>query len=155
MTNTTTDTATKITLRGKTGWKTLGNSIKATIGVTSTTLQTAGHAYTKVLEVGLDAVPGEAGVLIAGNATKKGLKGLVSSVKSNEPTEAAINSIYYAKENFMGNTAYVTWAQELSKEDTADLEEALDAGLKGKDIEEALENGGPDKAMELVAATIA
>ncbi len=140
LTNTTNNpTEAKITLRAKTGWGTLANSIKATIGATSTAAQTIGHAYTKTLEIGLDAIPGEAGTLIAENARKKGLNGLTASIKSNEATAAAIDSIYYAKEEFLGNTAYTAWAKTLEGEDKSDLREALQKGLTTKALEEALE----------------
>ena len=144
LTNTNTNTPTtpateNITLRGKTGWGTLANTLRATIGAASTAAQTAGHAYTKTLEITLDAIPGEAGTLIAANARKKGLAGAKASILSNEATAAAIDSIYYAKEEFLGNTAYAEWAKALNTEDTADLKDALQKGLTTKALEEALE----------------
>ena len=108
-------------MRGKTGWGTLRNTFNATLGSLSTTAQTAGHAYTKTLEITLDAIPGEAGALIATNARKAGLKGLTSSIKSNESTAAAIDSIYYTGQSVMGNTAYAEWAKGLTGDDKDDL----------------------------------
>ncbi len=131
-------TEAKITLRGKTGWGTLANSLRATIGGISTAAQTTGHAYTKTLEITLEAIPGEAGALIAENARKKGIKGWTASFKSNEATEAAIDSIYYAKEDLFGNTAYTEWAKGLDEDAKDDLDNALKNGLETKTIEEAL-----------------
>ena len=151
-----TPTTEKITLRGKTGWGTLRNTFNATLGSLSTTAQTAGHAYTKTLEITLDAIPGEAGALIATNARKAGLKGLTSSIKSNESTAAAIDSIYYTGQSVMGNTAYAEWAKGLDAENTADLKEALIKGLTGKEIEEALaEDPKGDTAIAMINAKLA
>ncbi len=156
MTNTTNNPTTEanITLRGKTGWGTLANSLRATIGAISTTAQTTGHAYTKTLEIGLDAIPGEAGALIAENARKKGIKGWTASIKSNEATEAAIDSIYYTTQKFIGNEAFANFAEGLGRIGRARLDTAKINGLEIKDIEAALEEGGEEAALTLIASKL-
>ena len=131
---------TTVSLRGKTGWKTLGNAFKATIGIASTTVQTAGHGYTKALEMGLDMVPGDTGKVIAKTALRKGLGGYTGSIKSNEATEAAIDSIYYAKESLFGHTKeYATWFKSLTADQKEDLKDALeDDKITIDQIEKAL-----------------
>ena len=149
-------TATTITLRGANGWRTTGTAIKATIAIASTTTQTLAHGYAKGLELTLNAIPGEAGQMIAQTAKQKGLKGLKNSILSNDATNAAIDSIYYAKEALMGNTAYTEWAKGLNRGAKAELEEALTNGLTTSQIEEALAADPTGAAaLALIAAALA
>lgn len=131
MTTATTETnQNDISLRGKSGWSTMGTTIKATIGVLSTTLQTASHGYSKGLEVALETLPDQVGQSIAKDAKRKGLKGITASIKSNDATNAAIDSIYYAKEALLGhNVEYTKWYEaqtpKLQEQATAALDEDL------------------------------
>ena len=137
-----------ISLRGKTGWSTFGNTLLALAGGTSTGFQIAGHGITKGTEISLGALPTAVGQAIATNAKKKGLSGIKSSLLSNEATKEGIDSIYYGKENFLGRTrAYTDWRDALSNELKDELKYLIDENYTSYDkLEGALKDGGEEAA---------